>query len=72
MARATSTLMLAAVASAYVVPLRPAPLPAVQVYRNASMWSWGGSVIFVGGRYHIYAAAFTEGCGLSAWETNSQ
>ena len=56
----------------YVMPLEPAKLPSDQVYRNASLWSWGGSVITHGGKFHLFAAAFVEGCGLSAWETNSQ
>ena len=58
----------------YVMPLLPAALPPGNVYHNASLWSWGGSVIgpLADGRYHLYAAAFTEGCGLTAWETNSE
>jgi hypothetical protein len=60
----------------YVMPLLPAPPPAVQCYKNASLSSWGGSVLEVPDdpyyRYHLYVDAFVEDCGLNAWTTNSE
>ena len=56
-----------------VLPLKPAAPYSQQAFYNASLWSWGGSVIEDdSSTYHIYAASFVNGCGLSAWETNSQ
>lgn len=34
--------------------------------------SWGGSPIYADGEYHLYVAEIADGCGLSAWQTNSQ
>jgi len=74
---AAALLLVARPAAAYSMTFGPSALPLIQQpYYNASMWSWGGSVVEVPGdpknRYHMWAAAFTEGCGLSAWESNSQ
>ena len=38
---------------------------------NASLASWGGNAIFEGGKYHLFAAAMLNECGLEAWGTNS-
>jgi hypothetical protein len=65
-------------AAPYSLNLAPAraPLNKASVYYNDSMWSWGGSVIETPDdaqwRFHLFAAAFVDGCGLSAWKSNSQ
>ena len=45
-------------------------------YRNDSLNSWGGALLHVPEDprwpYHMFASAFVEGCGLHAWETNSE
>ena len=38
---------------------------------NASMASWGGNSVFEGGKYHLFAAAMLNDCGLEAWGSNS-
>lgn len=74
MMRLIALAVAARLAAAYVLNLAPAPLDSG--YQNASLWSWGGSVIETpqdpNYRYHMYAAAFVEGCGLYAWESNSE
>ena len=67
----------AATARGYRMTFGPSALPLkAQPFYNASMWSWGGSVVEAADdpqwRYHMWAAAFSEGCGLSHWESNSQ
>lgn len=42
----------------------------LQLPNHAS--SWGGSVVFVDGVYHMFASEITRGCGLDYWTTNSQ
>ena len=34
--------------------------------------SWGGSVIYWQGEYHMFASEITNRCGLYSWTTNSQ
>ncbi|KAL3932690.1 MAG: hypothetical protein SGBAC_010733 [Bacillariaceae sp.] len=34
--------------------------------------SWGGSVVYVDGEYHMFASEIVKGCGLDYWTTNSQ
>ena len=71
-AAATSTLA----SGAFPVPLAllPAARRARQAFANASLASWGGSVIEVADdatwRFHLFATAFVEGCGLNEWLTN--
>jgi hypothetical protein len=47
----------------------PAPLEEA-FYRNDSA-SWGGSVIFVEGNYHMFLAFMEGHCGLNSWQPNS-
>ena len=35
------------------------------------MATWGGNAIYEGGRYHLFAAAMLNGCGLESWGSNS-
>jgi hypothetical protein len=57
----------------YALSLKPAaPLkPASQLFLNASLQSWGGNVVRGDATdphaYHLFAAAFTNGCGLAGW-----
>lgn len=39
---------------------------------NKDSSSWGGSVIFRDGFYHMFASEILYNCGLYAWTTNSQ
>jgi len=42
-------------------------------YRPESSSSWGGKIVPDGtGKYHLYAAAMVEKCGLTTWRTNSE
>lgn len=65
-------------ASPYSLNLAPAlaPINKASVYYNESLWSWGGSVIETPDdpqwRFHLFAATFVNGCGLSEWKSNSQ
>ena len=35
--------------------------------------SWGGNVLHVGGKFHLYVAEFAgEDCGMVSWRSNSQ
>ena len=34
--------------------------------------SWGGSIMFDGTTYHMFASRMAGGCGLSAWDSNSE
>ena len=55
-----------------VLELEPAAVPASQAYWNASLETWGGSVIADdAGGYHLFAAAMAGGCTLDQWATNS-
>ena len=58
-------------AAPYVIDFLPAP--AASGFRNASMWSWGGGVVgpTADGLYHLFGSAFSGGCGLSCWGSNS-
>jgi hypothetical protein len=60
----------------YKLKLAPAAPLSQQLYRNSSLSSWGGNVLHAGDEgdiyaYHLFAAGFTNGCGLSGWESNS-
>ena len=65
-------------APSYRWALQPAPADfRQQAYRNASTWSWGGSIIHVdddprGLPFHMFAEAQTGGCGVSGWQTNGK
>eukprot|EP00756_Hemistasia_phaeocysticola_P002323 Hpha_TRINITY_DN11613_c0_g1::TRINITY_DN11613_c0_g1_i1::g.49007::m.49007 len=51
--------------------LRPVTFP--QGYgMTPNHTTWGGGVVAVGGEYHMYVAAMTNGCGLGTWRTNSR
>ena len=64
--------------------LLPVADRAAEGYKNASVSSWGGSIVMVDdspredgdaastGRYHLFAAEMTHGCGLLSWATNSR
>ena len=42
-------------------------------YRPISSSSWGGKIVKgSSGKYHLYAAAMVEKCGLTTWRTNSE
>lgn len=77
-ARLVAGCVLSTLAHGYTMNLGPAagPYQKASVFYNSSMWSWGGSVIEAPEdptwRYHIFAAAFINNCGLSAWEYNSE
>ena len=66
-----------AAASPYTPRLLPAAAPDTQAYKNASLSSWGGSVVRdpADDTYHMFAAAFTRNCSVSspgdAWARNS-
>ena len=63
---------LPAAAAPRFLELAPAAPPARQAYWNASLDTWGGSVVADdAGNYHLYAAAMAEGCTLEQWATNS-
>ena len=34
--------------------------------------SWGGKPVFDGGKWHLYASEFVQGCGLNDWSPNSR
>ena len=55
--------------------MRPAA-SALGAYHNSSLNSWGGALLHVEDDktwpYHMFASGFVEGCGLHAWETNSE
>ena len=38
---------------------------------HANTSSWGGGVIFRGGKYHLYVSEMSGHCGLATWRTNS-
>ena len=42
----------------------------LQLPNHAS--SWGGSVVYADGEYHMFASEIVKGCGLDYWTTNSQ
>lgn len=58
--------------------LEPAAPPAEQAFHSKSYVSWGGSVIQAepsepgGAQYHMFAAVFGGGGGLSSWQSNSE
>lgn len=39
---------------------------------NRDSSSWGGSVVFRNGLYHMFASEIVNNCGLYSWNTNSQ
>ena len=65
---AALTLGLAAPAP-FQLSFLPAPTPSG--FNNASLHSWGGSVIAAEGAFHLFASAFVGNCGLNAWGSNS-
>lgn len=79
MMRGLILLKLAAVGAcqeiSYKLSLLPANPLSQQLYRNASLASWGGTVVHSPSdtkhHYHLFAAAFSNGCGLDGWESNS-
>ena len=58
-------------AAPYVIDFLPAPTPSG--YMNSSMWSWGGGVVgpAADGKFHLFGSAFSGGCGLTSWGSNS-
>ena len=53
----------------YALRLKPAAALSQQLFRNRSLASWGGNVVRSSNasdphQYHLFAAAFTNGCGL--------
>lgn len=40
-------------------------------YRNRTAASWGGNVLWENGKYHLFVAQMTQGCGLQNYGTNS-
>lgn len=56
----------------YALELAPASL--TDGFHNESMQSWGGSILKDEdtGLYHMWTAAFTQGCSLSGWQQNSE
>ena len=49
-----------------------APAPVVGAYGfSPNVSSWGASVLFRDGRYHMYASEMWNGCGIHSWQTNS-
>jgi hypothetical protein len=67
----TALFILAPALAAPPFSLQFLPSPSDNGFRNASLWSWGGGTLLVDGTYHLFASAFTSGCGLGAWTTNS-
>eukprot|EP01052_Picozoa_sp_SAG31_P033935 SAG31_NODE_3898_length_3772_cov_2.045467_2_plen_426_part_00 len=63
---------------AYRWALEPAPADfREQAYRNASDWSWGGSIIHVEGDpydlpFHMFVEVQSGGCGVSGWQSNGK
>ena len=49
-----------------------APAEVTSGFRQANRSSWGGGIVKLEGRYHMYAASFVDGCGLTTWKTNSE
>ncbi|CAJ1938703.1 unnamed protein product [Cylindrotheca closterium] len=52
-----------------LLPIAP-QTAGLQLPNHAS--SWGGSVVYVDGKYHMFASEIVNGCGLGYWTTNSQ
>ena len=48
------------------------PTPATARYGGGNHTAWGGGVIYDGGEYHLYAAAMSNACLLTAWKQNSR
>jgi hypothetical protein len=67
--RASGVLLLAAGARAFQLEFVPAPQ--LNGFHNASLKSWGGSVLKDGEDYHLFASAFANDCGLGSWGQNS-
>lgn len=66
-----SLLFLLAVPSAFALQFDFLPAPSSSGFRNSSLSSWGGGVVFADGLYHLFASAFLNGCGLGSWGSNS-
>ncbi|GMH87858.1 hypothetical protein TrVE_jg6824 [Triparma verrucosa] len=47
------------------------PTPKTAGYHNESFASWGGNIIFEGGKYHLLVAQFVNECPLGLWGTAS-
>ena len=57
----------------FVLDLAPAAPVATQAFANRTLSSWGGNAAkHTDGKYHMFAAAMTQGCNLGAWKTNSE
>jgi hypothetical protein len=60
----------------FELPLLPAAPLEQQAFHSSEIVSWGGSVIKAtaaeGGEYHMFAAVFSSGKGLSSWLSNSE
>jgi len=53
--------------------MRFKPATTLQGYgMQPNITSWGGGVLFDGGKYHLYVCVMTNGCPLSAWRENSR
>lgn len=49
------------------------PSPPIQGYGMApNLTSWGGNIVYYGGKYHLYVAEMANGCSLNTWGQNSQ
>jgi lysophospholipase L1-like esterase len=55
----------------FAFDLLPAAPPERQAYHSDKFVSWGGSVIQADEDYHMFAAVFSGGKGLSSWQSNS-
>ena len=58
----------------FALDLQPAAPASKQAYRNSSMSSWGGNVVFnpKDKLYHLFNAAMTCKQNLAGWESNRQ
>ena len=52
--------------------LLPAALPAAQAYCHYNDSTWGGSVIFHGGLYHLYFSEMSNNCSLHMYAAVSR
>ena len=54
-----------------ILDLQPARLGGAYGY-TPNVSSWGGEVLHVEGKYHLYASEMVGGCGLTEWYENSR
>eukprot|EP00930_Biecheleria_cincta_P076262 TRINITY_DN63474_c0_g1_i1.p1 TRINITY_DN63474_c0_g1~~TRINITY_DN63474_c0_g1_i1.p1 ORF type:complete len:475 (-),score=56.25 TRINITY_DN63474_c0_g1_i1:119-1543(-) len=53
--------------------MRLLPTKAVQGYAmQPNLTSWGGGILFDGGKYHLFVCVMTNQCPLSTWRQNSR